>query len=1124
MKRAGIGALWTRVTVLTCVVAAGLLPALAAHADWFDDIRLTYDPAASMMSTNNAKCVAADSGGDIHVVWTDYRGGQAAVYHKLFDGSAWSADERLSDSAAVATNPAVAADGLGNVHVVWVDYRDGNAEIYYKKFDGSAWSVDWRLTNDPSNSLYPSVAGDAWGYVHVVWQDLRDYDWEIYYKSFDGGSWGPDTRLTSNSGLSEYPSVTVDTGGDIHVVWQDFRDGDYEIYYKTYDGTWSSDQRLTDVWGASERPCIAPDGLGGLHVAWQDYRGGSYGIYYMKHDGIAWQAEELLTSVSMGQQRPSVAADDSGKVHVVWFAYPEDYSDLYYIAHDGISWGPELRLTYAEYSTENPSASMDPEGNLDVVWHDRRDGNLEIYWKRLTGEILPKPEVTSVEPNSALWNSIAYISNLAGADFLAPAKVWLQRTGEANLDATNVSVVSSTQITCDIDLGPAPSGYWDLVVQNPDNQADTLVAGFQIVPLPVPEVTSIDPDSGYWHSTVHITDLAGNNFTANTLVWLQKDDEPKLYGHNVTIVSPTQIACDIDLITLVAGGWDVVVQIADGQRDTLVAGFNVLPLRKPEVTSIEPNLWPRDQEVHITNLAGHYFSSNAEVYLQKAGEISIYAENVVVESYEKITCDIPLAAAPLGWWDVVVENHDTQTDTLRYGFFIDQSMWGDETRLTSADRTSSTSRPNARCIATDASDDAHLVWFDNRTGGTYGVYYKKYDGTWSAGQLIVSADYDARYPAIAVDGYDKVHVVWEDRRHGAPELYHKYYDGAWSADERLTAAPDYSAWPSLAAHGDNLHAVWEDHRIGNWEIYYKHFDGTVWGADTCLTSGDGSNILPSVAVDGSGRVHVVWCNNSDKDLLYKMFGGVTWSSTVVLDHGNFEGAPSLTVDPYGKIHVAWHGLDSEIYYKQHDGVSWQPKVRLTYDGALSHNTSVVADAHGYVCVLFIDQREGNNELYCARHDGFDWQPEVRLTNAPDDALHPSAAVDSQGRVHVVWRDNRFGNFEIFYRMRFPVGLASIDDSPTVKPRTLALGFSPNPVSASGQIRFSLPRRAPSVLALYDIAGRLVWSDDIGMAEPGLHHVVWDGTDQGGRPVAQGIYFLSLRVGEERLSTKVLVIR
>jgi hypothetical protein len=557
----------------------------------------------------------------------------------------------------------------------------------------------------------------------------------------------------------------------------------------------------------------------------------------------------------------------------------------------------------------------------------------------------------------------------------------------------------------------------------------------------------------------------------------------------------------------------------------LTSAGSVLGVPKPEITSIDPDRSPRDVKVHITNLAGTGFVAGAGVWLQKTGEADIPAERVVVESATKITCDIELAATALGYWDVVVENPLGLRDTLESGFLVEDGFWSDELRLTNAEGISTLSKPNARCIAVDSGDNVHVVWEDKRAG-SYGLYYKKYDGTWSADQPLVSESSDARYPALAVGGGDVLHVVWEDDRDGHPEVYYKYYDGLWSSDQRFTNSTYGSGYPSVATFGDSIHVVWQGRETMYPDIYYRCHDGTSWGPDHEVSFGYGHNdILPSVAAGSEGLVHVVWSRLNTGDLYYRFFDGAVWKNPKIIGHDNLDGAASMTLDSDEHLHVAWHGLDGEIYYRWRSVFgAWQPEQRLTHDDGASHNTSVVVDADGNVHIPFVDDRTGNREIYCITYDGVSWEPEVRLTNDPAESRRPSAAVDSQGQVHLIYRDGRFDSQEIVYRMRSTSPTSGVDPEMPADLSDFCLRFMPNPVQAAGEISFALPRLAGVRLAIFNISGRLVWSRDLGLIAPGIHHVAWDGADQAGKPVAQGIYLLRLLAGAELTSAKIVVLR
>jgi hypothetical protein len=150
--------------------------------------RLTDDSGASFTSGNNARCVACDAVGEVHVVWSDDRDGNFEICHKVFDGMTWSGDERLSADGNLSWAPSMAAVPGGDVHVVWHDDGNRDTEVYYKYHDGVGWGPDERLTDAAGTSADPSAVADLVGEVHVVWHDYRDGNAEIYWKRSYGGA------------------------------------------------------------------------------------------------------------------------------------------------------------------------------------------------------------------------------------------------------------------------------------------------------------------------------------------------------------------------------------------------------------------------------------------------------------------------------------------------------------------------------------------------------------------------------------------------------------------------------------------------------------------------------------------------------------------------------------------------------------------------------------------------------------------------------------------------------------------------------------------------------------------------------------------------------------------------
>jgi len=295
--------------------------------------RLTWNSGTSAYPV-----IAADSSGNIHVVWIDDTPGNYEIYYKKStDGGATWSTKRLTWNSGDSWYPAIAADSSGNIHVVWMENTPGNWEIYYKKSTdgGATWSTK-RLTWNSGTSAYPAIAAESSGNIHVVWYDNTPGNAEIYYKKSTDGSatWQATKRLTWNSGTSAYPAIAADSSGNIHVVWYDYTPGNAEIYYKkSTDGgiSWTT-KRLTYNSGYSAIPAIATDSSGNIHVVWHDNTPGNREIYYKKSTdgGATWQATKRLTWNSGYSAVPAIATDSSGNIHVVWFDYTPGNYEIYY--------------------------------------------------------------------------------------------------------------------------------------------------------------------------------------------------------------------------------------------------------------------------------------------------------------------------------------------------------------------------------------------------------------------------------------------------------------------------------------------------------------------------------------------------------------------------------------------------------------------------------------------------------------------------------------------------------------------------------------------------------------------------------------------------------------------------
>jgi flagellar hook assembly protein FlgD len=83
---------------------------------------------------------------------------------------------------------------------------------------------------------------------------------------------------------------------------------------------------------------------------------------------------------------------------------------------------------------------------------------------------------------------------------------------------------------------------------------------------------------------------------------------------------------------------------------------------------------------------------------------------------------------------------------------------------------------------------------------------------------------------------------------------------------------------------------------------------------------------------------------------------------------------------------------------------------------------------------------------------------------------------------------------------------------------------PNPFNLRTTLQYGLPDRAEVVLVIYDILGKQIRTLFHGVEEAGVKSVIWDGTDDLGRPVHTGVYLYKIHAGDFTQSHKLLLLK
>jgi hypothetical protein len=201
------------------------------------------------------------------------------------------------------------------------------------------------------------------------------------------------------------------------------------------------------------------------------------------------------------------------------------------------------------------------------------------------------PRIKEVGTDTGKAGTTVSITDLQGEDFRAGANVTLKKSGQTSIVATNV-VAASNLITCTfvIPAGTA-TGYWDVVVTNPDGQYHQYMNGFHILEgtavttttttattttsSTAPTISSNDPavviGQGYYPISI-----SGTNFSLTGIAAkLTTSGKADISASTCSMSSTSQMTCYFDIPMGSQGSWNIVVTNPGGASATKSSALTV---------------------------------------------------------------------------------------------------------------------------------------------------------------------------------------------------------------------------------------------------------------------------------------------------------------------------------------------------------------------------------------------------------------------------------------------------------------------------------------------------------------------------------------------------------------------
>lgn len=291
--------------------------------------------------------------------------------------------------------------------------------------------------------------------------------------------------------------------------------------------------------------------------------------------------------------------------------------------------------------------------------------------------------------------------------------------------------------------------------------------------------------------------------------------------------------------------------------------------------------------------------------------------------------------------------------------------------------------------------------------GAWGVPIELRDGQW-----------DHYSPAIA-GRESSVVAIWAAQTDGNYELYWSEIgaNGTASKPLRLTNAPysDFNVRAVSNPKGD-VTIAWQSFRNGHSDIYSRRLTGASWGPEERISSFEGNDWEPDVALDSAGLAWISWDSyeNGNYDVMLRSFNGSLAGKLVpITTETSAQFHTSVTVDKAGQVWVAWDDA-GENWGKDFSRASSAPGsqglhfsrklgMRVYADGKV-HDISadfnrqftgrmlryaelprLTTDSNGAICLVFrhwtLTRPHEIFHFYAMRLSGEEWSAPYQLENS-----------------------------------------------------------------------------------------------------------------------------------------------
>ena len=229
------------------------------------------------------------------------------------------------------------------------------------------------LSQTASQEDYPTLAAGPEGRLYSAWIAYEDGRDTLFYSPLGSKGWEEPIQIGGSGTRDIYGSAALlPKGEELWLLYTLLAEDQFDLWARRLLPSEGDAVRLSNDPGNDINPVTAVNSRGQAWVAWQGLRNQNSDIYARDLSRLPQIGPEIRVSSHAGTDwHPTVAVDSSGSVAVAWDSYRNGDYDIYSRRIDGRGQlGPPQPVSATRLYEANASAVFDQQDQLWIAWEE----------------------------------------------------------------------------------------------------------------------------------------------------------------------------------------------------------------------------------------------------------------------------------------------------------------------------------------------------------------------------------------------------------------------------------------------------------------------------------------------------------------------------------------------------------------------------------------------------------------------------------------------------------------------------------------------------------------------------------------------------------------------------------